>query len=87
MEEKELRNLQAGVEAIRGAADEANTIAFYIERLIATAAQTPEGAEEVKGQYFEIVKDELNHLLRFVLNVFVPLTGIEPDMDGLEESI
>lgn len=85
MNEEEIRNLKAGVEAMRGAADECNTIVYYLERLIATYDTSPPDAELAKLQYYEIVKDELNHALRFIFTIFVPLTGIEPETEGLEE--
>lgn len=85
MTKEQINKLKAAVEGMRGAADECQTIVYYIERLIATNDDSPEAAEEVKPQYEEIVKDELNHALRFIFNVFVKLSGIEPDMDGLED--
>lgn len=85
MNEETVRKFKAGIDAIRGARDECDTIADYLERLIATYAASPEAAEVALPQYMNIIKDEMNHALRFMLNVFVPVTGIEPDFDGIEE--
>lgn len=85
MNEETIRAFKAGIDAIRGARDECQTVAEYLERLIQTYDASPPAAETALPQYMNIMKDELNHALRFIFNVFVPVTGIEPDMDGLEE--
>lgn len=85
MNEETIKRYKAGIDAIRGARDECETIAEYLERLIETYNVSPELAEQALEQYMNIIGDELNHALRFIFNVFVPATGIEPDMDGLEE--
>lgn len=84
MDEQTIRNFRAGIDAIRGARDECQTIAEYLERLIQTYDASPPDAEIALAQYMNIIQDELNHALRFIFNVFVPITGIDPDMDGLE---
>ena len=85
MDDTTIKNFRAGVAAIRGARDECETVAEYLERLIATYEDSPPDAEIALPQYMNIIKDELNHALRFIFNVFVPVTGLEPDTDGLEE--
>lgn len=85
LDDKKIADFKAAVLAIRGARDECETIAEYMERLIQTYELSPEAAAEALPQYLNIIEDEMNHGLRFMLNVFVPLTGIQPDMDGLEE--
>lgn len=84
MNEETVKQFKVGIDAIRGARDECETIAEYLERLIETYNVSPEAAKVALPQYMNIIKDELNHALRFVFNVFVPITDIEPDMDGLE---
>ncbi len=85
MNEETVKRYKAGIAAIRGARDECETIADYLGRLIETYEVSPEEAEKALPQYENIIKDEMNHALRFIFNVFVPATGIEPDADGLEE--
>lgn len=85
MNEETIKRYKAGIDAIRGARDECDTVAEYLERLIETYNVSPELAEQALKQYMNIIGDELNHALRFIFNVFVPATGIEPDTDGLEE--
>jgi len=85
MNEEELKAYEAGIKAIRGAKDECETIAVYLTDLIAIGRDSPESAEAALPQYMNIIKDEMNHCLRFIFNVFVPVTGIEPDTDGIEE--
>ena len=85
MNEETIKKYKAGIAAIRGARDECETIAEYLERLIGTYEVSPEEAQQALAQYENIIKDEMNHALRFIFNVFVPVTGIEPDTDGIEE--
>ena len=87
MNEETIKRFKAGIDAIKGARDECATIADYLERLIATYEVSPSEAEKALPQYLNIIEDEMNHALRFIFNVFVPITGIEPDTDGLEEVI
>lgn len=84
MNEAEERAYRVGIDAIRGARDECETVAEYLERLIESNRASPTETAAALAQYMNIIKDELNHCLRFIFNVFVPITGIEPDMDGLE---
>lgn len=84
MDEETRKNFEAAIKAIRGARDECETIAAYLADLLAIAADSQSAFEKALPQYENIVSDELNHALRFIFNVFVPLTGIEPDTDGLE---
>ncbi len=84
MDEESVKQFKVGIDAIRGARDECETIAEYLERLIASYAVSPAETQAALPQYLNIIKDEMNHCLRFIFNVFVPVTGIEPDTDGLE---
>lgn len=85
MNEETVRAFKAGIDAMRGARDECETIADYLQRLVETYDASPQAAEAALPQYMNIIKDEMNHALRFMLNVFVPVTGITPDLDGIEE--
>ena len=85
MDEETLKRFKVGIDAMRGARDECETAAEYLERLIESYAASPAETAVALPQYLNIIKDELNHALRFILNVFVPVTGIEPDTDGIEE--
>lgn len=84
MDNNTVKNYKVAIDAIKGARDECQTVADYLERLIESYETSPEDAQVAEPQYMNIVKDELNHALRFIFNVFVPVTGIEPDTDGLE---
>lgn len=83
MTEEKLKAYEAGIKAIRGAKDECETIAVDLADLVAMGRESPEAYQTALPQYMNIIKDELNHALRFIFNVFVPITGIEPDTDGL----
>ncbi|MDE7406484.1 MAG: hypothetical protein K2M89_06400 [Clostridiales bacterium] len=84
MDNKTVKNYKVAIDAIRGARDECETIAQYLERLDESYAVSPNDAAIAEPQYMNIIKDEMNHCLRFIFNIVVPITGIEPDMDGLE---
>lgn len=56
---------------IRGAADEANTIATYIDALL----QLGDG-DDLREEYAEIISDELNHIIRF--------TQLASEVSGIE---
>ena len=84
MDNKTVKNYKVAIDAMRGARDECETIAQYLERLNESYAVSPEDAATAEPQYMNIIKDEMNHCLRFIFNIVVPITGIEPDMDGLE---
>ena len=64
------------INAIRGAADEANTIAEYLNRLIDRGEATTEEAENEIEVYSEIISDELNHIIKFT-ELASELCGIE----------
>lgn len=85
MNEEELKAYEVGIKAIRGAKDECETIAVYLTDIVAIGRESPEAYKKALPQYMNIIKDEMNHALRFMLNVFEPITGIEPDLDGIEE--
>ena len=84
MNNKTVKNYKVAIDAMRGARDECETIAQYLERLDESYAVSPEDAAIAEPQYKEIIKDEMNHCLRFIFNIVVPLTGIDPDMDGID---
>ena len=84
MDNQTTKNFKVAIDAIKSAADECTTIADYLERLNASYEVSPADAEKAEPQYLNVIKDELNHCLRFIFNVFVTITGIEPDTDGLE---
>ena len=84
MNEQTARNYKVAIDAMRGARDECETIAQYLERLDESYAVSPADAAIAEPQYKEIIKDEMNHCLRFIFNIVVPLTGIEPDTDGID---
>ena len=73
--------IKIAIDAIRSARDECETVAVYLERMVESDTE-----DAAKAQYREIIADELNHALRFIFNIVVPITGITPDAGGLEES-
>ncbi len=83
MDNQTVKNYKVAIDAIKGARDECQTIADYLERLDESYAVSPEDAAIAEPQYLDIIKDEMNHCLRFIFNVVVPITGIEPDTDGI----
>lgn len=83
MDNQTTKNFKVAIDAMRGARDECETIAQYLERLDESYAVSPEDAAIAEPQYLDIIKDEMNHCLRFIFNVVVPITGIEPDADGI----
>lgn len=68
--------IMQAINAIRGAADEANTIAEYLNRLIDRGEATTEEAENEIEVYSEIISDELNHIIKFT-ELASELCGIE----------
>lgn len=86
MDQETIKNYKVAIDAIKGARDECQTIADYLERLDESYKISPKDAAIAEPQYMNIIEDEMNHALRFIFNVFVPVTGIEPDMDGLGDN-
>lgn len=84
MDKQTVKNYKVAIDAIKGARDECQTIVDYLERLDESFRVSPEDAAIAEPQYMNIIEDEMNHALRFIFNVFVPVTGIEPDTDGLD---
>lgn len=82
-----LQNYRAAIEAARAARDECETIAVYLEQLARDIEASPTAFETALPQYRNVIGDEMNHCMRFILNVVAPLTGIEPDMDGIAEEV
>lgn len=64
------------INAIRGAADEANTIAEYLNRIIDRDDTVTEETENEIEVYSEIISDELNHIIKFT-ELASELCGIE----------
>lgn len=83
-EEERLRQLGVAAQAAKSAADECTTIQEYTLRIIDALRN---GDEQAVAQYSEIIGDELNHAYRFLMRIYTPMTGIEPDTDGLEDSV
>lgn len=67
-------NMLKAATAARAAADEANTIATYLEML--AGIDDGEYKEEISVEYREIIGDEFNHIVRFTELASV-LCGIE----------
>ena len=84
MDKQTVKNYKVAIDAIKGVRDECQTIVDYLERLDESFRVSPEDAAIAEPQYMNIIEDEMNHALRFIFNVFVPVTGIEPDTDGLD---
>ena len=82
MDEQTMALYEVAAQAAKSASEECTTIQDYTERII-TAART--GDENAVAQYREVIGDELNHALKFLLLVYSNITGIEPDTDGLED--
>ncbi len=67
-------NMLKAATAARAAADEANTIATYLEMLARIAEGEDSG--EIVAEYSEIIGDEFNHIVRFT-ELASALCGIE----------
>lgn len=68
--------IMQAINAIRGAADEANTIAEYLNRIIDRGDTVTEETENEIEVYSEIISDELNHIIKFT-ELASELCGIE----------
>lgn len=68
--------IMQAINAIRGAADEANTIAEYLNRIIDRDDTVTEETENEIEVYSEIISDELNHIIKFT-ELASELCGIE----------
>lgn len=67
-------NLRKAMLAAQAAADEATTIAKYLEMLL--SMQDGENSEEINREYREIIADEFNHIAKFT-TLSAALCGIE----------
>ncbi len=83
MDKQTTKNFKVTIDAMCGARDECETIAQYFERLDESYAVSPDDAAIAEPQFLEIIKNKMNHCLRFIFNLAVPITGIEPDTDGI----
>lgn len=82
MDEKELKMFELAESAALSAMDECKTIAEYTPRL----RQAIEQGDEVSARHYrEIIGDEVNHALIFLLAVYVNAVDITVPTDGLEE--
>ena len=68
--------IMQAINAIRGAADEANTISEYLNRIIDRGDTVTEETENEIEVYSEIISDELNHIIKFT-ELASELCGIE----------
>ena len=82
MDEQTMGLYEVAANAAKSAAEECTTIQEYTERIVGAARV---GDESAISAYREVIGDELNHALKFLLLVYCKITGIEPDTDGLEE--
>lgn len=82
MDEKELKMFELAESAALSAMDECKTIAEYTPRLRQAIEQ---GDEVSERHYREIIGDELNHALIFLLAVYAKAVEVEIPADGLEE--
>lgn len=82
MDEKELKMFELAESAALSAMDECKTIAENTPRLRQAIEQ---GDEVSERHYREIIGDELNDALIFLLAVYAKAVGVEIPTDGLEE--
>lgn len=81
MDEEKARALERAESAALSATDECKTIAEYTPRLRQAIEQ---GDESAAAHYREIIGDEINHALIFLLAIYAQAAEIEVPGDGLE---
>ena len=81
MDEENVKKFARAEAAAISAMDECKTIADYTPRLRQAIEQGDETAAE---HYREIIGDEINHALIFLLAVYAEAAEIEVPGDGLE---
>lgn len=81
MDEENVKKFARAEAAAISAMDECKTIADYTPRLRQAIEQ---GDETVAAHYREIIGDEINHALIFLLAVYAEAVEIEVPGDGLE---
>lgn len=81
MDEENVKKFARAEAAAISAMDECKTIADYTPRLRQAIEQ---GDETAAAHYREIIGDEINHALIFLLAVYAEAVEIEVPGDGLE---
>lgn len=81
MDEEKAKAFDRAVSAALSAMDECKTIADYTPRLRQAIEQ---GDETAAAHYREIIGDEINHALIFLLAIYVEAVEVEVPDDGLE---
>lgn len=81
MDEEKAKAFDRAVSAALSAMDECKTIADYTPRLRQAIEQDDESAA---AHYREIIGDEINHTLIFLLAIYAEAAEIEVPGDGLE---
>ena len=81
MDEEKAKAFDRAVSAALSAMDECKTIADYTPRLRQAIEQ---GDESAAAHYREIIGDEINHALIFLLAIYVEAVEVEVPDDGLE---
>lgn len=81
MDEEKAKAFDRAVSAALSAMDECKTIADYTPRLRQAIEQ---GDETATAHYREIIGDEVNHALIFLLAIYAEAAEIEVPGDGLE---
>lgn len=82
MDEEKTKRFERAEAAALSAVDECQTIATYTPRLRQAIEQ---GDETAAAHYREIIGDEINHTLIFLLAIYAEAAEIEVPNDGLEE--
>ena len=81
MDEEKAKAFDRAVSAALSAMDECKTIAEYTPRLRQAIEQ---GDETAAAHYREIIGDEINHTLIFLLAIYAEAVEVEVPGDGLE---
>lgn len=81
MDEEKAKAFDRAVSAALSAMDECKTIADYTPRLRQAIEQ---GDESAAAHYREIIGDEINHTLIFLLAIYAEAVEVEVPGDGLE---
>jgi len=81
MDEEKAKAFDRAVSAALSAMDECKTVADYTPRLRQAIEQ---GDESAAAHYREIIGDEINHTLIFLLAIYAEAVEVEVPGDGLE---
>ena len=82
MEKKKKKSILTAQAAAQSAAEECNTVSVYLSRLAEAIERRDERAEK---HYKEIIGDEINHALVFLLAICAKSAEITVPEDGLED--